>query len=320
MFEVLESAKKVAEKSRYVRINHGALKKFAQELAERGSPEPAWDEEHHFKGKDEETVAYLLVVDTINFCFWPPPGENKWEIFHKGSRYSGYYGLAVSIKKAFESGIPLSGASFLASLTLEHLKEVLGGTGVLQLMEERLRNLQELGRVLLDKHNGRASEFVAAAGGSAIKLVRMLAADFSSFRDQALYQGQKVFFYKRAQLFASDLHGALGGRGLGSFSDMKELTAFADYKLPQVLRHLGVFTYSPDLAEKVDRMIHLDPGSEEEVEIRANTIWAVELICREMKGLGKEVHASDIDCLLWNLGQEDRFREKPYHRTTTIFY
>jgi hypothetical protein len=187
-------------------------------------------------------------------------------------------------------------------------------------MPIRLRNLQELGRVLLDKYNGQASALVAAAGGSAINLVRMLATDFPSFLDRATYHGQAVFFYKRAQLFAADLHGALGGEGLGSFSDMKELTAFADYKLPQVLRHVGVFEYAPGLAGKVDRRIHLDPGSEEEVEIRAGTIWAVELMRREMERLGRDVHASEIDWLLWNLGQDDAFRAKPYHRTVTIFY
>jgi hypothetical protein len=121
-------------------------------------------------------------------------------------------------------------------------------------------------------------------------------------------------------LFAADLHGALEGKGLGSFSDMEELTAFADYKLPQVLRHVGALEYSPGLAERVDRMVYLKAGSEDEVEIRANTIWAVELICREMKRLGKDVTASEIDWLLWNLGQDDQFRAKPYHRTLTIFY
>jgi hypothetical protein len=320
MFEVLATSKKVAEKSRHARIDREALEKFSQKLAEGRTPIPTWDAEHHFQGNQEETVAYFLVVDAVNFCFWPPPESKKWEISYREKRYSGYYGLSVSLKKALESKIPLTDASFLASLTMEQLQRVLAGTGVLLLMEERLRNFRELGRELLDKYHGRASEMVEAAGGSAIKLVRMLAAEFSSFRDQATYQGQNVFFYKRAQLFASDLHGALGGKGLGSFSDMKELTAFADYKLPQVLRHLGVITYSSSLAEKVDRMMPLDPGSAEEVEIRANTIWAVELIRREMKRLGKDVHATEIDWLLWNLGQDDTFRAKPYHRTVTIFY
>ncbi len=320
MFEVLETAKNVAEKSRHVRINQEALKEFTQELAGRSTPIPAWDAEHHFQGNDEETVAYLLVVDTINFCFWPPPGSEKWEITYRGNKYSGYYGLSVSLKKAMESKIAATDPSFLASLTRKQLKDLLAGTGVLQLMEERLRNLKELGRVLLEKYRGKASELIAVAGGSALKLATTLAADFSSFRDVATYEGQKVFFYKRAQLFAADLHGALEGKGLGSFSDMEELTAFADYKLPQVLRHVGALDYSPGLAERVDRMVYLNAGSEEEVEIRAHTIWAVELIRREMKRLGKEVSASQIDWLLWNLGQDDQFRAKPYHRTLTTFY
>jgi hypothetical protein len=320
LFEVLETAKNVAEKRRHVRINQEALRKFTQELAGRSTPIPTWDAEHHFKGNDEETVAYLLVVDTVNFCFWPPPGEKKWEISYRGKNYSGYCGLAVSLKKTLESRIPRIDASFLTTLTMKQLEDMLAGIGILQLMEERLRNLQELGRVLLDKYNGRASDLVAAAGGSAIKLVRMLAHDFSSFRDVATHEGHKVFFYKRAQLFASDLHGALEGKRLGSFGDMEELTAFADYKLPQVLRHVGALEYSPGLAERVDRMVYLKAGSEEEVEIRANTIWAVQLIHREMKRLGKEVRASQIDWLLWNLGQDDEFRARPYHRTLTIFY
>jgi len=320
MFKVLSTAMTVAKRSRHVRINRESLREFSQDLAKGGIPLPGWDVQHHFKGTEEETVAYLLAVDTVNFCFWPSRREDRWEIADKGKTYSGYYGLSVSFKKALESGIPLTNAHFLAALTLKQIEEVFSGSGALQLMEERLRNLQELGRVLLDKYGGQVSNLVTAAGASAVKLVEMLARDLSSFRDQATYHGKEVFFYKRAQLFAADLHGALGGKGLGSFRDIKELTAFADYKLPQVLRHVGVLEYSPCLAEKVDRMVYLDPGSEEEVEIRANTIWAVERIRQEMERHGREVRASEIDWLLWNLGQEDSYRAKPYHRTVSIFY
>jgi hypothetical protein len=320
MFEVLATAKNVVDRSHHVRINQKALERFSQGIAENGTPIPAWDAVHHFNGSEEETAAYLLVVDTVNFCFWPPPGEKRWQISYKGKTYSGYYGLSVSLKRALESGIPLTAASFLASLTPEQLERVLAGTGVLQLMKERLGNLQELGRVLLNKYGGQASRVVASAGGSAVNLVETLAGNFPSFRDQAAYEGQEVFFYKRAQLFAADLHGALGGKGLGSFRDMTELTAFADYKLPQVLRHVQALVYSGRLAEKVDLMMPLEPGSEEEIEIRANTIWAVELVRQELKRLGKVFLASDIDGFLWHLGQRDEYRTKPYHRTVNTFY
>jgi len=61
---------------------------------------------------------------------------------------------------------------------------------------------------------------------------------------------------------------------------MGNVTAFADYKLPQVLQHVGILQYSPSLEHKVDNGIFLEAGSPEELEIRENTIWAVELIKR----------------------------------------
>ena len=177
MIEVLETCADVVHKSRHVRIDEEALTRFCRHTIDQEVGIPPWDGRYHFRGEEEETAASVLVLDTLNFCFWPPPGENKWEIMYKGKTYSGYYGLSVSLKKAIESGTPVTDASFLASLTLKILGQVFAGTGVLQLMVERLRNLQELGRVLQDKYNGQASELVTAAGGSAIKLVRMLAAE-----------------------------------------------------------------------------------------------------------------------------------------------
>jgi hypothetical protein len=203
---------------------------------------------------------------------------------------------------------------------MDQLAEILGGRGELPLMKERLENLRELGNVLLTEFGGEAFNLIEAAEGSALTLVRLLAAKLRSFQDVAEFEGHEVFLYKRGQLFAADLYGAFHGKGWGHFHDIVKLTAFADYKLPQVLRHAGIFQYAPPLAGSVDRLIHLEPGSPEEVEIRANTIWAVELIRRELERLGKQLKAFEIDWMLWNLGQKEEFRAKPYHRTMTIYY
>jgi hypothetical protein len=320
MFEVRETVQRVAEKSRLVRIDREAVIAFAEQLFPQEVRIPSWDGNHHFRGSDEETVAYLLVLDTLNFCFWPPPGKSRWEIEYEGETFSGYYGLAVSLKRAMQSGTPVNEAKYLASLSLEKLHRILAGRGTLQLMDRRLENLRELGRALLEEFGGRAENLVGSARGSALNLARLLAQELSSFRDVARFGGEEVFFYKRGQLFAADLHGAFAGKSWGRFGDMEELTAFADYKLPQVLRQVGVLQYESSLAEKVDRLIMLAPGSPEEVEIRANTVLAVELIKEELERVGKKLKAYEIDWLLWNLGQDDRFRKKPYHRTLSIFY
>ena len=87
-----------------------------------------------------------------------------------------------------------------------------------------------------------------------------------------------------------------------------------------MLARLKIFRYSDSLARKVDQGTYLEAGGEEEVEIRANTVWAVELIRRELAGQGKTLRAFEIDWILWNMGQSDAFRMKPYHRTVTIYY
>lgn len=60
-----------------------------------------------------------------------------------------------------------------------------------------------------------------------------------------------MFLYKRAQIFAADVWGAFGGAGLGTFSDLHRLTTFADYRVPVVLRQLGILNYSAQLAAQV---------------------------------------------------------------------
>jgi len=320
MFEVLETSRIVANKSGLVSIDEKAVEDLCKTWVEKGVGAPSWDSFHHFKGAREDTIAYFLVLDALNFCFWPPPGKPRWEIEYESRRFSGYYALSVSIKRAIGSGIPITKTDFLANITLEDLKRVLRGQGELQLLKERVDILRELGRTLLDEYHGEASKFLEAAENSAMALVSLASEKLPSFRDVAMYGHDEVFFYKRAQILASDLYGAFNGADWGHFTDVDKLTAFADYKLPQVLRHLGVLCYGPDLTQKVDHGILLEGGSIEEVEIRANTIWAVDLIRQKLESMGRTFRAFEIDGILWNMGQYEAFKAKPYHRTMSIFY
>lgn len=317
---VLETTQKVIEQSREVYLDHRVLSDLAREQARGTLSRPGWDPRYHFYDGTLQTVLYFLVLDSLNFCFWPAAGTDRWEIDYEGERLSGYYGLAAALKQAVEDGRPVLEPKYLAALTGNDLRSLLGGRGLLQLPEERGAILRETGQVLLENFAGDPGRLLEPAAGSAAALVRLVAAAFPSFRDTAVYDGQTVTFYKRAQILAADLYGAFGGRGWGAFRDLDRLTAFADYKLPQVLRHLGILNYSGTLARKIDRLELLTPGSPEEVEIRAHTIWAVELIRRETAAAGLKIKAFEIDWLLWNLGQQDAFREKPYHRTRTIYY
>ena len=311
MKKVLESARWVMEHAEHVTIDEEALRRSARELV-RQSLSFVWNG-LHFRDGTERTVQYLFVLDSLNFCFWPEP---RW-------RYrdlDGYVALATALKDAVMRGDCLLDAAFLAQMDRAKLQEILDGENEIPLLEERVAILREVGTVLQKEYSGQAARLVERAGRSAEYLVELLAQDFSSFRDEALYRGRRVYFYKRAQIFCADLYGAFEGQRWGGFSDIDELTAFADYKVPQVLRQMGILRYSSELSSRIDRREELPSGSPEEIEIRAGTIWAVELLRRELEQLGKSLRSFEIDWLLWNLGQQEEFRKKPYHRTRTIFY
>jgi hypothetical protein len=314
---VLDTCRFVSERSEHVRIELGAVEDFCCELVRQGVQVPPWDFRRHFFDGTERTVNWLLILDGLNFCFWPGP---RWEIEYGGERLRGYFALAASLKRAVEEGLPILEAEHLREISLGELRHIFRGRGEIPLLEERLRILREIGEVLSRKYGGRACSLVERVGKRAVDLVRRLVEDFASFRDEASYKGRLIRFYKRAQIFTADLYWSFGGRDWGDLAGMEELTVFADYKLPQVLRHFGVLKYDPELAKKVDERVLLQAGGEEEVEIRANTVWSAELIRRSLEGMGVSLKAFELDCILWNMSKEEEFKAKPHHRVLTTFY
>ncbi len=295
-------------------------------LASADEPLPDWDEHLHPVGRDAgETATLVLVLDALNFCFWPLPGSDgpRWSVSYQGTNYDGYLALAVALRKAVERGVPLTDPDYLAGLDLGLVRELLApvhGTQEIPLIEARLGNLIEVGVALRDRWEGSFERAIAAAKGSSMTLVDEIVEALPSFRDTATYRGMEVLLYKRAQILIADLHGALGGIGLGAFNDLDRLTAFADYKVPQILRQFGILQYHPDLERAIRRYELIPPGDEREVEIRAATIWAVELLRQSLDKHGKSMRAFEIDWLLWNAAQSLPANAEPYHRTLTIYY
>ena len=310
-------ARSVAEVSEHVSIDREAVASYCRDVIRESDLQVSeWDSAPHYSGEDEATIAYVFALDTINFCFW---GEPKWRRRCQGQWLDGYWALAAALTERAVADPGFLDPDSLAELDAGALGDVLGGNPTIPLLEERAANLRELGRWVAARFKGRYSNVLREAGLDAIELVRLLASELNSFRDEAVYRGQVVPFYKRAQILASDLHGAFGGQRWGKLSRMQALTAFADYKLPQILRHHGILRYSDPLASRVDSKAPLEAGANEEVEIRANTIWAVELMAQDLRSLGLDAPSHRVDWLLWHASQ-DSAHMRPYHRTRTIFY
>ena len=265
----------------------GPLDRLLEVVAER--PVPAWDGRRHYSGSPERTLRYLLVLDTINFSFW-------------GGDAGGYWQLAERLRDAFALGSELSDPGALATITAGRLRQLIGG---FPMLEERAAALRELG-----KHG-----FDGLVKDTAARTAATLAGELESYADAATYWGSRVPLLKRAQIVAADLHAA----GAVRFPDLETLTCFPDYKLPQVLRHFGVFDYSAELARRVDSWEELRPGEPAEVEIRSATVVAVERLREALAERGRRLISVEVDWILWGLSQ-GLFPVRPYHRTRTIFY
>jgi hypothetical protein len=215
--------------------------------------------------------------------------------------------------------MPVWDAEWMSRLTVERAHRLFTGIGApIPLIEQRVNNIVETANFLLQKHHGQAVDLLTTAGFSAPEIAATVVRELPSFRDGVWYRGRWVWFLKRAQIFPSDLGQLIARYPEFRITNRDELTAFADYRLPQVLRHLGALDYSSHLAADVDGGVILPAGSAPEVEIRACTIEA----CERLKLFLAGRTSADIDLGLWLMGQDLRADPGllPHHRTPGQWY
>ncbi|XP_068830526.1 queuosine 5'-phosphate N-glycosylase/hydrolase [Capricornis sumatraensis] len=333
-----ESAKFIAENSRDVFIDDGGVRRVAELLlAKATGPElriGGWKAIHELnpRGTDEAAVNWVFVTDTLNFSFWSESDEHKCLVGFGGKTYSGYWSLCAAINRALDEGIPVTSASYYATVTLDEVRHILrSDTDVpMPLIEERHRILNETGKILLEKFEGSFLNCVQKSDKSAQKLLHLVVENFPSYRDVTQFEGKRISFYKRAQILVADTWSVLEGKGDGCFKDISSITMFADYRLPQVLVYLGALKYSNELLEKLLKGEMLFNGNRQEVEIRGCSVWCVELIrdCLleliEKKGekTTGEINSILLDYYLWDYARDHREDMKgiPFHHTRCIYY
>lgn len=305
----------VAQMVGAVRLRLDKLPAYAETLLSV-PPEKVFDSTHHFIGTPEETAAYTLILDSINFGsgYSPFLVEEGWQRIDN----SIYFTVASRLKAYFEwEGVP--SAEKLTGMTDADVADILGldlsGSYSREFALLCREALEELGTFLLSGYGGDYLGFVNAAEGSAAKMAGLLS-QLENFHDVHNYKGINVAFYKRAQITAADLHLAFGHIGQALFHDIDRLTMFADNAVPHVLRVDGILEYDPWLASKIDQGALIKSGSEEEVEMRACAGAAVEVLAKL-----KKMTAMEIDHILWHRSVEsDRYKKLKPHRTLTVFY
>jgi hypothetical protein len=317
LFEAIrDGCREVAERATFVRIDEGRIAAYAASLPLDQARAPQLDLEHHFLGAPEETVAYILTLDAVNF------GSGYFPHLRKRLNLSGYFTIATSLKERFETRGALT-ADELGAMSPQACAGLFGQSlnndPAMELMGLFATAWNDLGRLVGDRFGGRFAGLVEAAGSSAERLVELLAA-MPLFDDVQPYGELSVPFYKRAQLTAADLALTFGRKDYGLFVDLDRLTIFADNLVPHVLRVDGLLRYDPDLATRIDAEEPIPAGSSEEVEIRATALHTVELLVAELHRNNQPIAAMELDYLLWNRGQQPVYKARPRHRTRTVFY
>jgi len=317
---ILRSTKKVVETAKFVSIKNENIDKISNRIKERfekgiGSQEIGVSPIENM----ENSLQLLFLEDVVNFCFWPDEGTPKWQVETIDEKITsgGWYSLQACFERGLKNRIPILDAHYLSSIFLEDGSQFFKGINNVQipLLQERVNNLREAGRILADKFNGKFINVIHAADYDAIKLAKLIIEKFPSFRDVSVLDGKKIFFYKRAQIVAQDISYIF--RSLEKqLTNLEQLTAFADYKLPQILRMYGVLEYEKNLVERIDNYVQILHDSREEIEIRSATIWSVELLRCYLPNMT----IANIDNTIWIISQDVQGEARPYHRTRTIYY
>lgn len=318
---VRETTLVIVQKASEVKINKEKIEELALKWHRAGLPVAWWDYKKHFQSENEETLAlYVILLDSLNFCFWSDQGE-KWKIISGGETYSGYFALSLALKEFFEKHPERATLAYFDRIKYRDFAKILQWGKNLQYLEERWEIARRVSCHILKKY-GSAKNFILSADQQLFILIPKIAFELHSFQDHLWLDGQRIYFWKRAQILAMDIYGAFAGstsRGLGSFKDLDYPTAFPDYKLPQILQHYGILEYSPALETLIKNQCPIYAGSKEELEIRSATVWAVEYLKEALKKYGGLYNSFELDWILWAKSQKETMA-LPHHLTKTMFY
>lgn len=255
-----------------------------------------------------EIVNFLIIYGSINCCYW---GNPKWTIKTENGNMDGAFALIYALLALKKK----KGHLDFTNISFEEFENTLKGNTEIPLLKERYQTLVSISKIINDKMKGNFYEFIKDIKKDK-DLFNVIVNNFPTFKDERAYNGETIYFYKLAQLLTSDiLHIRKLKENLEI--DCSNLVGCADYKIPQVLRGLGILEYSDTLSNIVDNKVLIPEGSSYEVEIRASMLVVIDLIKKE---LGNKVDAISINDFIWNIGQNKNLKLKPYHLTKTLSY
>ncbi len=316
--KILDSIKSVVEQSSFVSIDEEAIDRYvkgfaSQEIIHWTKGSNAYPLGYKPQPNKEDEIDFLFLLANQAFCYWGYP--QKWTISFRGQNLDGWWANIAAFERAIEQGNNILDGNFLANLTLEKTREIYAGEPEIPLLKERYEMMKKIGEVLVAKYQGHFHNFFEEYRTDAFRMMEGLSTEFAGFYDVPKYKGNSVLFYKKTQVFLTDV--AYFDKPLPKTD---EILGFADYKIPAIMRTLGFLKYSKPLAEKVDNRVELAEASGEEIEIRANMLMASYLTVEKLRPKYPKLNYVDFLGILWLESQDKTKIDKPYHLTKTVYY
>jgi hypothetical protein len=309
----------VVVRARDVRVDASAVAAWAERFDPASIPAGHPEVLSPAATDPESRARFALLCDALNFSFFADTPEDAWVVTWKGTEWRRYEAFAASWGRAIEADPSWLDPARWASCTFDELEAVFAGQGRLAMLPERLAVLRGVGDAMLRHFDGRVGALVERADARATEIVFLLCQAVGSFVDAAFHDGQRVPILKRAQLFVVDLAEAWKPCQR-QIAGLETLTAFADYRLPEALRGLGILKLSDSLAERVDGEQWMAPGESAEVELRAGTVTSVEQMVAAARARGCDVPAWRLDWWLWKYARQNEADLPPHHRVRSIYY
>ncbi len=321
---ILDTLAPVISGARHVRFHEDKVRAVADWMAYEELPWPDFRSPLTPQGDDPGTMDFTFLTATINFAFTDFESHTIFKAQYAGGEHWDSLGMEACLKRAYDEGIPILDGDYLAAVSREELDRVFTGNIPIPMLDERLAIFHEVGRVLSEKYDGRFHNFAKDgpsrlyAGGNG--LLERLLSEFPSFRDRSMYRGSRIAFQKRAQLLWWQLHARFQEEGFFALEDPEELTVFADYIVPVAFRLFGMTSYTPELEAAINAREVIPADSEEEIEIRAFTIWGGHRLTEEInerRPTELQVIEPVVDGRLWTHFHASHW---PHHLTITTDY
>lgn len=248
----------------------------------------------------ETIVNFLLVFEAIDYSFW---GSPKWSIETKDGTKDGsdalLYAMLMYVKE--------NESTDFSNVSFDEFKQILQGNVEIPFLKERYKTVVKISKIVNQKMNGSFYQYVKDVTSDE-NLFEIIVTNFESFKDERIYNGHTIYFYKLAQLLTSDiLHVREHLKKIDvNYSHLK---GCADYKIPCVLRALDIINYKDELSSIVDSKKEIDISSMYEVEIRASQIVVIDYIKSKLVN----VAAIDINDFLFLYSKKIKEKVKPYH-------